>query len=222
MVFMIITRRFSSFRHERFLQHFLMKKLLIASNNDHKFQEFSALLAHLPLHLVKPIELGIELDVAETGESYYSNALIKARAFHQASGLPVLADDSGLEVVALDGAPSIHSHRFVPIEKAADRDRCFYLLGRLAEKPQPWIAAFQCTAMLYINHNEVYSSHGICPGQIITDYRGENGFGYDPIFLLAGQNLTMAELSSVLKNQLSHRARAIQGFDALRDWALQE
>lgn len=196
-----------------------MKKLLIASNNAHKFDEFSALLADFNLELLKPKDLGISIDVAETGESYYANALIKARAFHEASDLPVLADDSGLEVVALDGLPSIHSHRFVPFDGANDRDRCFYLLGRLAEKPTPWLAAFQCTAMLYINKKEVYSSHGICPGQIICDYRGVNGFGFDPVFLLANLDLTMAELSPGQKNTLSHRARAIQSFDALKDWA---
>lgn len=197
-----------------------MKKLLIASNNDHKFQEISALLADLPLELLKPKDLGIYLDVPETGASYYANALIKARAFHEASQLPVLADDSGLEVVTLDGMPAIYSHRFTPIDGATDRDRCFYMLGRLAEKPDPWIAAFQCTAMLYLNHKEVYSSHGVCPGQIIMDYRGEGGFGYDPIFFLAGENLTMAELNPERKNEVSHRARAIQDFDMLHKWAL--
>lgn len=196
-----------------------MKKLLIASNNDHKFQELSALLADLPLKLIKPKDLGIFLDVPETGASYFANALIKARAFHEASQLPVLADDSGLEVLALDGMPAIYSHRFTPVEDATDRDRCFYLLGRLTEKPQPWPAAFQCTAMLYVNHQEIYSSHGICPGEIIVDYRGEHGFGYDPVFLVAGEGKTMAELSEQRKNQVSHRAVAIQGFDMLRDWA---
>ena len=196
-----------------------MKKLLIASNNAHKFQELSALLADLNLKLIKPSDLGIKIDVAETGDSYFANALIKARAFHEASNMPVLADDSGLEVNALNGLPGIHSHRLVPIKHATDRDRCFYLLGRLAETPKPWLAAFHSTTILYINSQEIYSSHGICPGQIIEDFRGENGFGFDPIFLLADRNQTMAELSEKQKNELSHRARAIQAFDALRNWA---
>ncbi len=196
-----------------------MKKLLIASNNAHKFEELSAILSHLDLKLFKPRDLGVDLEVAETGNSYYENALIKAQAFHEASGLPVLADDSGLEVIALDGLPGIHSHRFVPFGNATDRDRCFYLLGRLVGKPEPWLAAFHSTALLYINANEIYSSEGICPGKIITDYRGENGFGFDPVFYIPEQKQTMAELSSKLKNQISHRARAIQGFNALRNWA---
>lgn len=196
-----------------------MKKLLIASNNAHKFDELSAILFDLNLELIKPKDLGLKLEVAETGNSYFENALIKAQAFHEASGLPVLADDSGLEVNALHGLPGIHSHRFVPFGNTSDRDRCFYLLGRLAEKPKPWLAAFHSTAMLYINNDEVFSSEGICSGEIITDYRGENGFGFDPVFYIPEQKKTMAELPSDMKNQISHRARAIQGFSALREWA---
>lgn len=197
----------------------MMKRLLIASNNEHKFQELSAILSDLPLQLLKPNDLGISLDVPENGDSYYANALIKAQAFYQASQLPVLADDSGLEVIPLGGMPGIYSHRFTPVNNASDRDRCFYLLGRLGEKPKPWPAAFHCTALLYINHHEIYSCHGICPGEIISEYRGEHGFGYDPIFLVSNEGKTMAELSSEHKNEISHRARAIQGFNQLREWA---
>lgn len=196
-----------------------MKELLIASNNQHKFIELSSILSKLPIHLVRPKDMNIQIDVIESGDSYYSNALLKAQAFHKASGLPVLSDDSGLEVVSLDGMPGIHSHRFTPVQSATDRDRCFYLLGRLADKPRPWSAAFQCTAMLYINPNEIYYAQGWCPGKIIPDFRGQNGFGYDPIFLLDETNHTMAELSPMSKNQISHRARAIQALKALRDWS---
>lgn len=91
-----------------------MKTVLIASNNNHKFEEISAILAHLPIRLIKPSELGLSLDVAETGQNYYQNALLKAEAFYQASGLPVLSDDSGLEVEALGGEPGLHSHRYSP------------------------------------------------------------------------------------------------------------
>ena len=187
-----------------------MKTLLIASNNPGKLAEISAILAPLPLQLVSPAELGLDLAVAEDGESYFENARKKATAFAQASGLPTLAEDSGLEVEALGGAPGVHSHRFLPDPAATDMQRCQALLAQLASFPRPWKAAFHCEVVLWGAGGLILRAHGSCPGQIIPEFRGLNGFGYDPIFLVDGTSQTMAELSDEAKNRISHRARALQ------------
>jgi XTP/dITP diphosphohydrolase len=198
----------------------MMKEILIASNNDHKFQEISAILTHLPIKLIKPLELGLKLNPAEDGSTYYENSILKASAFYQASGIPVLADDSGLEVEALGGEPGLHSHRFSPKPGATDYDRCLYLLSKLEDKPRPWLAAFHCHAVLYISPDLVGDNHGTISGQIIKEFRGSNGFGYDPIFWIPTEEKTMAELDANRKNQISHRARAFSNFTLLQRWAL--
>ncbi len=152
----------------------------------------------------------MHLDVIEDGASYYANALKKAQAFFKASGLPTLADDLGLEVALLDGKPGIHSHRFAPMENATDRDRRFYLLKQLAPRPQPWLAEFHCEMVLINGDGTLFNTHGICPGEIIPEERGNNGFGYDPIFAIPQQDgLTMAQLPDADKNRISHRANAL-------------
>lgn len=192
-----------------------MIDLLIATNNPGKVIELQALLENLPVKLVTPAELGIDLEVVEDGQTYDENAALKALAFGRASGLLTLADDSGLEVDALDGQPGLHSRRFSPLPGATDMDRRRYLLSRLAKKPRPWTARF-CCSIAILEPQEIVKprphiqyAEGICPGEIIPEERGNNGFGYDPIFLLAELNKTMAELSMAEKNRLSHRARAI-------------
>ena len=126
----------------------------------------------------------------------------------------VLADDSGLEVEALNGAPGIHSHRFLPDPNATSHDRCLYLLQRLQDFPRPWRAAFHCEVVVLTYQGAILTSHGVCTGEIIPEFRGENGFGYDPIFLLDGTNQTMAELDPDTKNILSHRGKAVLGMIA--------
>ena len=201
---------------------YLMKTVLIASNNNHKFEEISAILAHLPIRLIKPSELGLSLDVAETGQNYYQNALLKAEAFYQASGLPVLSDDSGLEVEALGGEPGLHSHRYSPKPGATDQDRCVYLLSKLSGTPKPWLANFHCHAVFYVRPDLVGDSHGMVDGEVIDEFRGSNGFGYDPIFLIPDVQKTTAELGSEQKNQISHRGRAFTSLDLLRQWSAGE
>ena len=201
---------------------YLMKTVLIASNNNHKFEEISAILAHLPIRLIKPSELGLSLDVAETGQNYYQNALLKAEAFYQASGLPVLSDDSGLEVEALGGEPGLHSHRYSPKPGATDHDRCVYLLSKLSGTPKPWLATFHCHAVFYVRPDLVGDSHGMVDGEVIDEFRGSNGFGYDPIFLIPDVQKTTAELGSEQKNQISHRGRAFTSLDLLRQWSAGE
>lgn len=187
-----------------------MPEILIATNNRGKLREIQALLAGMDVHLLTPHDLALQLEVAETGDTYAENAALKARAFAQASGLIALADDSGLEVDALDGQPGLHSARFAPWPNATDVDRRKLLLTRLAGKPRPWTARFRClVAIAEPSHDAVHLVEGICPGEIIQEERGENGFGYDPIFLLPALGRTMAQLEMEEKNRLSHRAQAV-------------
>ena len=187
-----------------------MKTLLIATNNPGKIAEITAILAPLPLKLITPIDLGLTLSIPEDGRSYFENAYKKAAAFAQASGLPTLADDSGLEVEVLGGAPGVHSHRYLANPSATDEQRCRALLNQLSAYLRPWKAAFHCEVVLCDANELVLRSHGICPGEIIPEFRGENGFGYDPIFLVEGTSQTMAELTDEQKNRISHRAKALQ------------
>jgi XTP/dITP diphosphohydrolase len=187
-----------------------MKNLLLATNNIGKLQEIQAILAHLDIHLLTPKQIGLKLEVVEDGTTYAENAALKARAFAHASGYLSLSDDSGLEVDALDGAPGLHSARFSPRPGATDADRRALLLQVLQPYPRPWQAHFHCTVALATPGGWVGYAEGNCPGEIIPQERGSNGFGYDPIFYLAGRDRSMAELSLHEKNELSHRARAVR------------
>lgn len=187
------------------------KILLIATNNQGKVGEIKALLADLVgIELVTPKSVGLQLDPPEDGATYLENASAKAQAFALASGLPALADDSGLEVEALGGAPGVHSARYAPQPGATDADRRAYLLQQVAGRPRPWRASFRSTICLALPGGAVFSASGACPGQVIPEERGQGGFGYDRIFLIEGQSRTMAELSAEEKNRLSHRARALE------------
>lgn len=187
----------------------MARKLLIATGNPGKLREIRALLNDLALRLLTPAELGLHIDVAEVGATYAENAALKAAAFARAAGLLTLADDSGLEVEALGGLPGIRSARFAPQPGATDADRRAYLLQRLGGLPRPWRARFHCTVALATPRGEVQFAEGHCPGEIIPEERGQNGFGYDPIFWLPELGRTMAQLSDEEKNRLSHRARAV-------------
>jgi XTP/dITP diphosphohydrolase len=188
-----------------------MKKpnLLLATNNHGKVAEMQALLEGLPLELVTPLSIGLELDVPENGETYAENATVKAEAFARASGLVSLADDSGLEVDALEGRPGLHSHRFAPQPNATDADRRRHLLLNLTGKPRPWTARFRATVAVTVPGQGTRLVVGTCEGEIIPQERGSNGFGYDPLFLIPEFGRTMAELTMDEKNRLSHRARAV-------------
>jgi XTP/dITP diphosphohydrolase len=181
----------------------------LATSNPGKLLELRALLADLPVKLTTPDDLGLHLPVAETGATYTENASLKACAFATASGLPSLADDSGLEVEVLGGAPGLHSARYAPEPGASDADRRARLLQALAGYPQPWKATFRSTACLVLPNGETFFAEGTCHGQIMPTQRGNGGFGYDPIFLLPELDRTMAELGLDEKNRLSHRAKAI-------------
>lgn len=201
-------------------------KLLIASTNRGKLKEMQEVLAGLPVELVLPAEIGLQLHVEETGETYAENARLKACAYQAASGLLTLADDSGLAVDALDGAPGLHSARFSPKPGATDADRRALLLQTLQQYPVPqgmpgWPAHFHCTAAIAEPSGKVHLAEGRCDGFIISQERGNNGFGYDPVFFMPEQKATMAELPSAVKNQISHRARALQAAIPILEMILQ-
>ena len=186
-----------------------MKQLLIATNNKGKVEELQDLLKDTGIDVLTPAHINLDLDVTEDGNTYAENASKKAIAFAIASGLISLADDSGLEVDALDGAPGLYSARYSPRPNATDADRRAYLLQNLQGKPRPWTARFQATIVIAIPNGETHLAQGTCEGEIISEERGTGGFGYDPIFLLRELGKTMAELSMHEKNRLSHRARAV-------------
>lgn len=184
--------------------------LLIATNNKGKVAEIKALLEREGIRLFTPAELGLELDISEDGLTYAENASKKAQAFSLASGMIAMADDSGLEVDALNGAPGMHSHRFSPLPGATDADRRKYLLEKLEGLARPWKAHFRATVAVAQLSGKVRLAIGQCDGEIIPEERGSNGFGYDPIFFIPEAGRTMAELEMDEKNRLSHRARAVQ------------
>ena len=183
-------------------------RLVLATHNRGKRREWQALLEGLPLTLALPDELGLSEPVEETGRTYLENALLKARALAAASGLPALADDSGLEVEALEGAPGLHSARYI---LGGDEVRYRALLRALeGVPPERRGARFRCVAALVLPDGREFHTEGVCEGVIQTAPSGEGGFGYDPVFFLPEQGCTMAELSFEAKNRISHRARAAQ------------
>lgn len=181
-------------------------KLLLATTNSGKLEELLALLRGARFPILSPADLGLELEVAEDGADYAANAQAKAVAFAQATGLWTLADDTGLEVDALGGAPGLFSRRL----GGSDLERRQRLLDMLSSFPRPWTATFRCAVALADPTGAVLSADGACPGEILPSPRGQGGFGYDPLFLVDGTTQTMAELSLEEKNRLSHRARAVQ------------
>jgi XTP/dITP diphosphohydrolase len=192
-----------------------MSKLLLATNNPGKVREIMSITRDWEVEVLTPTQIGLQLEIEEVGHTYAENAALKARAFAQAAGMLSMADDSGLEVDALDGKPGLHSARFSPLPNASDADRRAYLLEQLRERPRPWTARFRCIIAMASPDGETRFAEGQCPGEIIPEERGNNGFGYDPIFLLPDCGLTMAQLPMQEKNRLSHRARAVRAARAL-------
>ena len=189
-----------------------MPRLLIASNNAGKIAEFRDLLAGCGWEIVAPNEVGLSLDVREDGETYEANARLKARAFAAASGLPTLADDSGLEVEALGGEPGPMHH-----EKGwdgADNDDRIHILLTAMDGKTDRRARFRAVIVVVFPNGREVTAEGACEGEITTVPAGSGGFGYDPVFFLPGLSRTMAELTARDKNELSHRARAAAGLRA--------
>lgn len=184
-------------------------KLLIATNNQGKIQEYENLMAELPVTVTFPGQEGLVLEVEESGETFEENAKIKALAFARAGGMLSLADDSGLEVDALSGAPGVRSARYGG-PGASDEERYRKLLAALIDVPKGQRSArFRCVVALAQPNGTVSTADGTCEGEIGFAPRGEHGFGYDPVFVVEGfEGRTMAELPPELKNEISHRARA--------------
>jgi XTP/dITP diphosphohydrolase len=186
-----------------------MTRLLVATNNPGKQREYQQLLAPLGLLLLTPQDLAQAPTVLESGATYGENARLKALGHQRSSGLLTLADDSGLEVDALDGEPGLHSARYAG-PGSGDADRYRLLLAKLEGVPREQrTARFRCVVVLAVPGGETYSTEGICEGVIAFEPSGDNGFGYDPVFYLPKHDRTMAQLLPELKNRISHRARAM-------------
>ena len=192
-----------------------MQKIVLASNNKGKVREFGEMLAMLNMEVVPQASFNIE-DADETGLTFVENAIIKARHASSIAGLPAIADDSGLEVDFLKGAPGIYSARYSDMENAGkdatDEKNLLKLLDALKDAPEEKrTARFQCV-LVYMRHAEDPTPiicQGTWEGIITTERHGDNGFGYDPIFYVPEYNCTSAQLKSEQKNKLSHRGIAL-------------
>jgi len=187
-----------------------MPKLLLATSNPGKIREYHFLLDGLGYQITTLTEEGIAKVVTESGNNYKQNARLKAITYAKLSQLTALADDSGLEVDALNGEPGVKSARFAG-ESATDAEKVSLLLAKL--NGAPWerrTARFKCVIAIASPGGHVELCYGECHGIITFEAKGENGFGYDPIFFLPEIGKTMAELPFEIKNQISHRARASQ------------
>ncbi len=184
------------------------KKIILASNNKGKIHEIQEILSPLGFEIISMKEAGIDMEIEENGSTFEENAAIKARAIYKIFGSAVIADDSGLAVDHLNGAPGVHSHRYAG-ENATDYDRNMKLLSELSKvEDGKRSARFVCT-MCYIDENgREQVVRGECEGKIGYELKGENGFGYDPIFMYGDRSF--AEISADEKNKISHRAEALR------------
>jgi XTP/dITP diphosphohydrolase len=183
-------------------------KFVIATNNEAKLKELRAILGGLGFDAVSQSEAGVAVEPEETGETFYENALIKARAVCKASGLPAIADDSGLCVDALDGAPGVLSARYGG-DGLGDMQRYVILLDEMTGVKQRG-ARFVSSIVCVFPDGEILSARGECLGVILDVPRGSGGFGYDPVFMPDGLDCSMAELSPEEKNEISHRGVALR------------
>ena len=188
-----------------------MNKIVLATGNQGKVREMADLLSDFGFEVLAQSEFNVS-DVAETGTTFIENAIIKARHAAQETGLPAIADDSGLEVDALKGAPGIYSARYAG-EGASDLDNLNKLLEELKDVPEAErTARFHCVLVMMRHADDPTPivCHGTWEGRILTEAQGSNGFGYDPVFLVPEKGCASAELEPVVKKQLSHRGKALQ------------
>ena len=188
-------------------------KVVLASKNKHKLVEISKITEKFGFQLVLQSELGVDIDVEETGTTFEENSLLKARAVMEATGLPALADDSGIAVDALNGEPGIYSARYGFDESLDDWGRLELLLKNTEHVPDGQRQAqFVCVISFITPEGEIIQARGEIHGELTRTPAGENGFGYDPIFYYPPLGKTTAELSPEEKNQVSHRANALKLF----------
>lgn len=185
-------------------------KLVLASKNPHKLKELSDILAAQGIEVALESEVGVDLEIEETGSTFEENALLKARAVMEATGLPAVADDSGLMVDALGGAPGVYSARYGG-PGLTDGERCALLLENMRGMLDRRCKFVSCICCCFPQGDTV-TARGECEGTLAYAPRGEDGFGYDPIFFVPTLKKTFAELSSEEKNAVSHRGNALRRF----------
>ena len=184
-------------------------KVILASKNAHKLEELSAILGQLGFEIALESEYGLDIVVEETGTTFEENSLLKAEAVMKASGLPVLADDSGLMVDALHGAPGVYSARYG--HKNSDAERVEYLLENMKNVPdKERTAKFVCVITCLWPDGRKIVARGECPGRILHEVHGSNGFGYDPVFFVTHMKKTLAQMTMKERQSCSHRAAAIR------------
>lgn len=196
-----------------------MRSLLLATTNRHKLEEYRAIFSEAPFVLRSPTDLQIDITVEEIGTTFAANAELKALAYASVSGMLTLADDSGLEIDALGGAPGVYSARFIS-ETASYTERFRVILEQLKEIPsEQRTARFRCAITLAEPSGYHRTVEGAIEGIIADAPRGNNGFGYDPIFVVPALGKTTAEIPTEQKNRISHRGRAAQlALSLLQNW----
>ena len=191
-------------------------KAVLASQNRHKLAEIQAILAQYDFELVLQSDLGLEIEVNETGTTFEENSELKARAVLEATGLPAIADDSGLCVDVLGGAPGIYSARYGGPEYVTDHDRRMLLLKNMrGVRSEERTARFVCVITLLFPDGRKLVARGTCEGLITFEPRGEDGFGYDPVFYVPSQGCTFAQMGADRKNAISHRANALRRLETM-------
>ncbi len=183
-------------------------KLLVATNNQGKLKEFNEILGELGIECVSLKEMGISVDVEETGTTFLENALLKAKEIYKIAKIPTISDDSGLMVDALSGEPGVYSARYAgePSDDNKNMDKLLSNLQGISDRT----ARFKSVIAAVFSEDDILVSEGECEGIIIDEKRGENGFGYDPIFYVEKLGKTFAEMTDQEKNSLSHRGNAIR------------
>ncbi len=185
-------------------------KMVLASKNAHKLAEMAAILSQVGIEVVLESDVGADVEVEETGTTFEENAALKAKAVMEATGLPAIADDSGLCVTALGGGPGVFSARYGG-EGLTDKDRYELVLSGLSGQIDRSARFVSCICCAFPNGDTV-TARGECPGLITYAPRGEDGFGYDPIFLVPEKRKTFAQMTAEEKNAISHRGVALQKF----------
>ena len=187
-----------------------MRKFIAATKNKGKLKEIEEILVGLPLRIISMEEAGITMDIEETGTTFEENALIKAREIYKITGEMVMADDSGLEIDFLNGAPGIYSARFAGVG-ATDKDKNDKILSLLRDVPfEQRAARFVCAIAVILPNGSDFTVKGVCEGVIGFEASGNNGFGYDPLFYLPEYKLTTAQMPPNEKHKISHRGKALQ------------